>query len=173
MQTTSNKKAIFLLRFTLSLSSFMQCSTSRLLSCLIPNCCHKMECRPHQLFLCLYRNCLYTTRSISSSDTLTAKKILGQSCAIAVMLTFPVHVLTQFLWWGAHSLQDVAFVVQFLFVILTLLTLSRRPVKALFDEIHTFRFISWHGLLAILIILISFFWIIFCFVLEGACRMEI
>ena len=80
--------------------------------------------------------------------------------AIAVMLTFPVHILTQFLWWGAQSLNDYAIVVQFLFVILTLLYFSRRPVKALFGETRSFRFISWHGLLAILIILISFSWII-------------
>ncbi len=101
-------------------------------------------------------------RSISSSDTAYCEEDSGPEYgAIAVMLTFPVHILTQFLWWGAHSLKDVAFVVQFLFVILTLLYLSRRPVKALFDETRTFRFISWHGLLAVLIILISFSWIIF------------
>ena len=48
-----------------------------------------------------------------------------------------------------------------MFVILTLLYFSRRPVKALFGETRSFRFISWHGLLAVLIILISFSWIIF------------
>jgi hypothetical protein len=77
------------------------------------------------------------------------------------MLTFPVHILTQFLWWGAQSLKDYAFVVQFLFVLLTLLSFARRSVKTLFDETRSFRFISWHGLLAALIILISFSWIIF------------
>jgi tetratricopeptide (TPR) repeat protein len=81
--------------------------------------------------------------------------------AMAVMLTFPVHILTQFLWWGAQSLKDDAIVVQFLFVILTLLYFSRRPVRALFGETRSFRLISWHGLLALLIILISFSWIIF------------
>jgi hypothetical protein len=81
--------------------------------------------------------------------------------AIAVMLAYPVHILTQFLWWGAQSLKDYAIIVQFLFVILTLLYLSRRPVKAVFGETRSFRFISWHGLLAVLIILISFSWIIF------------
>ncbi len=80
---------------------------------------------------------------------------------IAAMLTFPVQILTQFLWWGAQSLKDYTMVVQFLFVILTLLYFSRRPVKALFGQTRSFRLISWHGLLAVLIILISFSWIIF------------
>ena len=80
---------------------------------------------------------------------------------IAVMLTLPVQILTQFLWWGAQSLKDYAVVIPFLFVILTLLYFSRRPVKALFGETRSFRFVSWHGLLAVLIILISFSWIIF------------
>ncbi len=80
---------------------------------------------------------------------------------IAVMLTFPVQILTQFIWWGAQSLKDYTIAVQFLFVILTLLYFSRRLVKALFGEARSFRFISWHGLLAVFIILISFSWIIF------------
>ncbi len=80
---------------------------------------------------------------------------------IAAMLTFPVQILTQFLWWGAQSLKDYAITIQFLFVILTLLYFSRRLVKDLFGEPRSFRFISWHGLLAVLIILISFSWIFF------------
>ena len=89
------------------------------------------------------------------------KRFWARYGAIAVMLTFPVHVLTQFLWWGAQSLMDYAIVVQFLFAILTLLYFFRRPIKALFGEARSFRFISWHGLLAALIILISFSWILF------------
>ena len=81
--------------------------------------------------------------------------------AIASMLTFPVQILTQFLWWGAQSLKDYTIVAQFLFVILTLLFFSRRPVKALFGQTSSFRFISGHGLLAVLIILLSFSWIFF------------
>jgi len=105
---------------------------------------------------------LYTTPiNIIVGYGLLRKRFWARYGAMAVMLTFPVHVLTQFLWWGAHSLTDYALVLQFLFVILTLLYLSRRPVKALFDETRPFRFISWHGLLALLIILISFSWIIF------------
>ena len=81
--------------------------------------------------------------------------------AIAVMLTFPIIILTQFLWWGAYSLNNYPIVVQCLFVILTLLYFSRGPVKALFGQASSFRFMSWHGLLVIMIILISFSWIIF------------
>ena len=107
---------------------------------------------------------LYTTPiNIIVGYGLLRRRFWARYGAIAVMLTFPVHILTQFLWWGAHSLKDVTLAVQFLFVILTLLSLSRGPVKALFHERRTFRFISWHGLLAILIILISFSWIIFSF----------
>jgi len=120
-----------------------------------------MECRPHPLFLCFYGNCpLYHPDQYHRRIRLTAKKILGQSWCDCSHADISVHILTQFLWWGAHSLKDYVFVVQFLFIILTLLFLSRRPVKALFDETRTFRFISWHGLLAVLIILISFSWII-------------
>ncbi len=80
---------------------------------------------------------------------------------IAAMLTFPVQILSQFLWWGAQSLKDYAIVIQFLFVALTLLFFLKRSVKALFGEPRSFRLISWHGLLAVFIILISFSWIIF------------
>jgi hypothetical protein len=105
---------------------------------------------------------LYTTPiNIIVGYGLLRRRFWARVGAIAVMLTFPVHILTQFLWWGAHSLKDILLVVQFLFVILTLVYLFRRPVKALFDETRRFRFISWHGLLAVLIILISFSWIMF------------
>jgi hypothetical protein len=105
---------------------------------------------------------LYTTPiNIIVGYGLLRRRFWARVGAIAVMLTFPVQILTQFLWWGAHSLKDIVLVVQFLFVILTLLYLLRRPIKALFDEARTFRFISWHGLLALLIILVSFSWILF------------
>jgi hypothetical protein len=105
---------------------------------------------------------LYTTPiNIIVGYGLLRRRFWARVGVIAVMLTFPVHILTQYLWWGAHSLKDVALVVQFLFVILTLLYLSRRPVKALFDEMGSFRFISGHGLLAAVILLISFWWIMF------------
>lgn len=105
---------------------------------------------------------LYTTPiNMIIGYGLLRRRFWARYGAIAVMLAFPVHILTQFLWWGAQSLKDYAIIVQFLFVILTLLYLSRRPVKAVFGETRSFRFISWHGLLAVLIILISFSWIIF------------
>jgi len=105
---------------------------------------------------------LYTTPiNIIVGYGLLRRRFWARYGAIAVMLTFPVQILTQFLWWGAQSLKDYANVVQFLFVILTLLYFSRRPLKAFFGETRSFRFISWHGLLAVLIIIISFSWIIF------------
>jgi hypothetical protein len=105
---------------------------------------------------------LYTTPiNVIVGYGLLRRRFWARVGAIAVMLTFPVHILTQFLWWGAHSLKDVTLAVQFLFVILTLLYLFRRPVMALFDQTRTFKFISWHGLFALLIILISFSWIMF------------
>ncbi|MCJ7783406.1 MAG: hypothetical protein MUP41_05695 [Desulfobacterales bacterium] len=105
---------------------------------------------------------LYTTPiNMIVGYGLLRRRFWARYGSIAVMLAFPVHILTQFLWWGAQSLKDYAIIVQFLFVILTLLYLSRRPVKAVFGETRSFRFISWHGLLAVLIILISFSWIIF------------
>jgi hypothetical protein len=105
---------------------------------------------------------LYTTPiNMIVGYGLLRRRFWARYGAITVMLTFPVHVLTQFLWWGAQSLNDYAIVVEFLFVILTLLYFSRRSAKAVFGETRPFRFISWHGLLAVLIILISFSWVIF------------
>ena len=107
---------------------------------------------------------LYTTPiNLILGYGLLRRRFWARYGAMAVMLTFPVQILTQFLWWGAQSLKDYTLGVQFLFVVLTLLYFSRRPVKALFGETRTFRFISWHGLLVALIILISFSWIIFAF----------
>jgi hypothetical protein len=80
---------------------------------------------------------------------------------MAAMLTFPVPILTQFLWWGVYSLNNYTIVVQFLFVALTLFYFSRRPVKAAFGQIHSFRFITWHGLLVVVIVLLSFWSIMF------------
>ena len=105
---------------------------------------------------------LYTTPiNIIVGYGLLRRRFWARYGAITVMLTFPIHILTQFLWWGAQSLNNYAIVVQGLFVILTLLYLSRRPVKGVFGQTRSFRFISWHGLLAIMIVLISFSWIIF------------
>ena len=105
---------------------------------------------------------LYTTPiNIIVGYGLLRRRFWARYGVIAVMLTFPVQILTQLLWWGAQSLEDYPIIVQFFFVILTLLFFSRKPVKALFGETRPFRFISWHGLLAVLTILISFSWIFF------------
>ncbi len=122
----------------------------------------KWNIDPIHYFFAFTGIALYTTPiNIIVGYGLLRRRFWARYGAIAVMLTFAVHILTQFLWWGAHSLNDYSLFVQFLFVLLTLLYLSREPIKALFDETRPFRFISWHGLLAILIILISFSWIIF------------
>jgi len=80
---------------------------------------------------------------------------------IAAMLTFPVPVFAQFLRWGVHSLNNYALFIQLLFVILTLYYFLRRSVKAAFGQVHSFRFISWHGLLVVVIVLLSFWEIMF------------
>src|SRR4030042_3951801 len=163
METTSNKKAIFVLRVYSIL--ILIYAAFDIVTAILPKfqiVTIKWNVDLINSFFTFTGIFLYTTPiNMIVGYGLLRRRFWARYGAIAVMLTFPVHILTQFLWWGAHSLQDVAFVVQFLFVILTLLTLSRRPVKSLFDETRTFRFISWHGLLAVLIILISFSWIIF------------
>jgi hypothetical protein len=161
MQTASNKKAIFVLRVYSIL--ILIYAVFDIVTAILP----KFQIVPIKwnvdlinYFFAFTAIALYATPiNIIVGYGLLRRRFWARYGAIAVMLTFPVHILTQFLWWGAHSLKDVAFAVQFLFVILTLLYLSRRPVKALFVETRTFRFISWHGLLAVLIILISFSWI--------------
>ncbi len=163
METTNNKKEILVLRvysililiyaafdlLTVILSKFQ----------MIPI---KLNIDLINYFFTVTGIALYTTPiNIIVGYGLLRRRYWARYGAMAVMLTFPVHILTQFLWWGAQSLNNYAIVVQCLFVILTLLYLSRRPVKAFFGETRSFRFISWHGLLAILIVLISFSWIIF------------
>jgi len=162
MQTTSNKKAIFVLRVYSIL--ILVYAVFDIVTAILPKfqiVTIKWNVDLIHYFFAFTGIALYTTPiNIIVGYGLLRRRFWARVGAIAVMLTFPVHILTQFLWWGAHSLKDYVFVVQFLFIILTLLFLSRRPVKALFDETRTFRFISWHGLLAVLIILISFSWII-------------
>ncbi len=163
METASNKKTIFVLRVYSIL--ILIYAIFDILTVILPKfqiVTIKWNIDLIQYFFAFTGIALYTTPfNIIVGYGLLRRRFWARVGAIAVMLTFPVHILTQFLWWGAHSLKDVAFVVQFLFVILTLLYLLRRPVRALFDETRTFRFISWHGLLAVLILLISFSWIIF------------
>ena len=80
---------------------------------------------------------------------------------IAAMLTFPVPVFAQFLRWGVHSLNNYTLFIQFLFVVFALVYFSRDSVKAAFGQTRPFRFISWHGLLAVVIVLLSFWSIMF------------
>ncbi len=163
METTSNKKAILALRIYSIL--ILLYAVFEILTVILPKfqiAAIKWNTDLIHYFFTFTAIFLYTTPiNMIVGYGLLRRRFWARYGAIAVMLTFPVNILTQFLWWGAHSLKDYALVVQFLFVILTLLYFSRRPVKALFDETRTFRFISWHGLLAVLIILISFSWIIF------------
>jgi hypothetical protein len=163
METASNKKAIFVLRIYSIL--ILLYAVFDLLAAILP----KFRIIPIKwnidfinYFFTFTGIFLYTTPiNMIVGYGLLRGRFWARYGAIAVMLTFPVHILTQFLWWGAQSLKDYAIVVQFLFVILTLLYFSRKRVKAFFGETRSFRIISWHGLLAILIIFLSFSWIIF------------
>jgi tetratricopeptide (TPR) repeat protein len=163
METANNKKAIFVLRIYSIL--ILLYAVFDLLIVILPKfqmITIKWNMDLLNYFFAFTGIALYTTpTNIIVGYGLVRRRFWARYGAIAVMLTFPVHILTQFLWWGAESLKDDVIVVQFLFVILTLLAFSRKPVKALFGETRSFRFISWHGLLAIMIILISFSWIIF------------
>lgn len=163
METTSNKKVIFVLRVYSIL--ILLYAVIDILTVILPKfqiVTIKWNIDLLRYFFDVTGIALYTTPiNILVGYGLLRRRFWARYGAIAVMLTFPVHILTQFLWWGAYSLKDASLLVQFLLVILTLFCLSRRPVKALFDETRTFRFISWHGLLAVVIILISFSWIIF------------
>ena len=105
---------------------------------------------------------LYTTPiNIIVGYGLLRRRFWARYAAMAVMLTFPIIIFTQYLYWGHQSFHLDKISVQLIFVIITLFYFSRKTVKSLFGEARSFRFISWHGLLAIMIILISFFWIFF------------
>ena len=163
METTNSKKEIFALRIYSIL--ILIYAVVDLLTVILPKfhvITIKLNMDLINYFFTFTGIVLYTTPiNIIVGYGLLRRRFWARYGAIAVMLTFPVHILTQFLWWGAQSLNDYAIGVQFLFVILTLLYFSKRPVRAVFGETRPFRFISRHGLLAILIILISFSWIIF------------
>jgi len=163
METTNSKKEIFALRIYSIL--ILIYAGFDLLTVILPKFqmfTIKSNINSIDYFFTATGIALYTTPiNMIVGYGLLRRRFWARYGAIAVMLTFPIHILTQFLWWGAQSLKDYAIAVQFLFVILTLLSFSRRPLKALFGETRSFKFISWHGLLAVLIILISFSWIIF------------
>jgi hypothetical protein len=165
METTSNKKAILVLRIYSIL--ILIYAAFDILVVVLPK--FQIVTIKWNIDLIHYSFAstaiaLYTTPiNMIVGYGLLRRRFWARYGAIAVMLTFPVYILTQVLWWGAQSLKDYAIIVQFLFVILTLLCFSKGPLKAPFDETRSFRFISWHGLLALLIILISFSWIIFSF----------
>ena len=163
METTNNKKEILVLRVYSIL--ILIYAAFDLLTVILS----KFQMIPIKLNIDLI-NYFFTATGIALYTTpiniivgygLLRRRFWARYGAIAVMLTFPIHILTQFLWWGAQSLKDYTIVVQFLFFILTLLYFSRKPVKTFFGETRSFRVISWHGLLTIMIVLISFSWIIF------------
>ncbi len=85
---------------------------------------------------------------------------------IAVMLTIFPYLLGQYLYLGKFSLRWDSVIIQPFFVGLTLFYFTRTRVKALFGETHPFRFISWHGLLVVAIVLLSFWWIMFLLYLK-------
>ena len=85
---------------------------------------------------------------------------------IAVMLTIFPYIFGQYLYLGKFSLRWGSVIVQPFFVALTLFYFTRTRVKALFGETRPFRFISWHGLLVVVIVLLSFWWILFLLYLK-------
>jgi tetratricopeptide (TPR) repeat protein len=101
---------------------------------------------------------LYTTPiNIIIGFGLLKRNFWARYGVIATMFTLPVILLTQYLWWGYHSFHLNNVLIQLFFAVLTLFYFSRRSIKSLFDESHSFKFISWHGLLIVIIILISFY----------------
>jgi len=74
---------------------------------------------------------------------------------IAVMLTYPILLLTQYVWWGGKSFRVSSVAIQVLFVALTLLYFSRRAVKTLLGDAPKFRLKSWYGLFILVIIIVS------------------
>jgi len=163
METTNNKKAILVLRIYSVL--ILLYAVFEMVTVILPKF-HMITIKWNldlvNCFFAFTGIALYTTPiNMIVGYGLLRRKFWARYGAMAVMLTFPVHILSQLLWWGTQSLKDVAVVVQLLFVLITWLYFSRKPVKVLFGETRSFRFISWHGLLAVLILLISFSWIMF------------
>lgn len=97
---------------------------------------------------------LYTTPiNIIVGYGLLRRRFWVRYGVIAVMLTYPILLLTQYLWWGGQSLQVSAVTIQVSFVALTILYFSRKTAKTLLGGVHRFRLRSWYGLLVIVIII--------------------
>ncbi len=84
---------------------------------------------------------------------LLRRRVWSRYGVIAVMLTYPILLLTQYLWWGGQSLQVSAVTIQVSFVVLTLLYFSSKTAKTLLGGVHRFRLRSWYGLLVIVTII--------------------
>jgi len=98
---------------------------------------------------------LYTTPiDLIIAYGLLRRKFWSRYGVIGVMLTYPILLLTQYLWWGGQSFQVSTLAIQVLFVALTLLYFSGRTIKTLLGETPKFRLRSWHGLLIIVIMIL-------------------
>lgn len=97
---------------------------------------------------------------------LLRRRFWARYAVIAVMLTIFPYIFGQYLYLGKFSLRWDSVIVQPFFVGLTLFYFTRTRVKALFGEARPFRFISWHGLLVVVIVLLSFWWILFLLYLK-------
>jgi len=86
---------------------------------------------------------------------LLRRRFWARYSVIAVMLTYPLYILVQIMWWGLQSIQIQATIIQILFIFLTLLYFSKEEVSTLFGKAHKLKIISWHGLLLGFIILFA------------------
>jgi len=113
-------------------------------------------------FFTLIGIALYTTPiNIIVGYGLLRRRFWAGYGVIAVMLTFFVYIFIQYLYLWKFCFYQISIYIQFFFVVLTLFFFTRKRVKALFGESYHFKFISWYGLLVVIIILFSFYSIFF------------
>jgi hypothetical protein len=99
---------------------------------------------------------LYTTPiDLIIGYGLLRRRFWSRYGVIAVMLTYPILLLAQYIWWGGQSLQVSTVAIQVSFVILTLLYFSRETIKSLLGGAHRFRLKSWYSLLIIVVMIVS------------------
>jgi tetratricopeptide (TPR) repeat protein len=163
MEATNNKKEIIVLRIYSIL--ILTYSVFDIITGILPKF-FAIAIKPNTAFV----NYFFTVTGIALYSTpiniivgygLLRRRFWARYAAIATMLTFFVYIFSQYLYLGKFSFYRNSVYIQFFFVVLTLFFFTRKRVKVLFGEFPPFKFISWHGLLVVIIILFSFYSIFF------------
>ncbi len=97
---------------------------------------------------------------------LLRKRYWSRYAVIAIMATFPIHLMIKAMMWGTGGFHWKTILIPLSIVLITLFYFSSKQIRTLLDNPNAFRIKSWHGLLVISIILIAFTPLIFTTVIK-------